>query len=148
MDGRIEDAINLVNLIEGANRDEKVAAITMLVNGLPDVLNAVNGNVDNIRLAKKIVKKIRDNDNKTHDKAKAAAIALLVGMIPDDVMNGAAGNGAAGNGAAENGAAGNGEAPPMNGMGGGRRRRHRTKKSKKTRKAKKSKKAKRNQKKN
>jgi len=110
----------------------------MLVNGLPDVLNAVNGNVDNIRLAKKLVKKIKESDNKTHDEAKAIAITLLAGMIPADVMNGAAGNGAAGNG----------EAPPMNGMGGGRRRRHRTKKSKKTRKAKKSKKAKRNQKKN
>ena len=141
MDARIEDAIELLRLIEGANRAEKIVAITNLINGIPDVLNAVNGNVDNLRLAKKIVKKIKDNDGKTHDEAKAAAITLLVGMLPDDVINGAAGNGAAGNGAAGNG----------DGMGGGRRRRHRTKrakKSKKTRKAKKSRRAKKNQRRN
>ena len=143
MDARIEDAIELLRLIEGANRAEKIVAITNLINGIPDVLNAVNGNVDNLRLAKKIVKKIKDNDGKTHDEAKAAAITLLVGMLPDDVINGEA---PPMNGAAGNGAVGNGD-----GMGGGRRRRHRTKrakKSKKTRKAKKSKKAKKNQRRN
>ena len=62
----------------------------MLVNGLPDVLNAVNGNADNIRLAKKIVKKIKDNDGKTHDEAKAEAIMLIVDRLPADAnpMNG------------------------------------------------------------